>query len=293
MSDREQRPRRTRRTASEQTDGASSPSFLPCHPPIQYVSARSVQVAAQSVRLTRRSESAPDSLRAIGLLRVTGENVLRPPLPSHDASLGPSPSLYSGWKEAASPLLSSYTPPLTPGQERGNTGRKEDYRWHGSWLKSGAEGSGERRVHDSPGIFLARGGKGAATAHLPPTYPAACPAPVGSAAAAAGGRQRGRCPIESPMTFNFERGASSSPSSSSPPPSLSFLFQLSFRSFIFPPAAVAAHHDLRRSPDRGRVGVVVGVEEREEALLSIEPRCPPIFLCRKYLRISLPRQKSH
>ena len=156
---------------------------------------------------------------------------------------------------------------------------------------SGGE-RGEESARFTWNISCQRGKRGGHSPppSLPPTYPAACPAPVGSAAAA-GGRQRGRCPIESPMTFNFERGASSSPSSSCPPPFLSFLYQLSFRSFIFPPAAVAAHHDLRRSPDRGRVGVVVGVEEREEALLSIEPRCPPIFLCRKYLLHFPPRSQ--
>ena len=161
---------------------------------------------------------------------------------------------------------------------------------------SGGE-RGEESARFTWNISCQRGKRGGHSPppSLPPTYPAACPAPVGSAAAAAGGRQRGRCPIESPMTFNFERGASSSPSSSCPPPFLSFLYQLSFRSFIFPPAAVAAHHDLRRSPDRGRVGVVVGVEEREEALLSIEPRLLPTHLplSEISLCISLPGHKSH
>ena len=159
---------------------------------------------------------------------------------------------------------------------------------HGSSLERRGARRGECTIHLE--YFLPEGEKGRPQpTSLPPTYPAACPAPV------AGGRQRGRCPIESPMTFNFERGASSSPSSSSRPPSLSFLFQLSFRSFIFPPAAVAAHHDLRRSPDRGRVGVVVGVEEREEALLSIEPRLlsTHLPLSEISLCISLPGHRSH
>ena len=50
-----ERQRATPPTNRQRADRRSFLSFLPCHPPIQYVSARSVQVAAQSVRLTRRS----------------------------------------------------------------------------------------------------------------------------------------------------------------------------------------------------------------------------------------------
>ena len=123
-------------------------------------------------------------------------------------------------------------PPLSPAtssQERGNTGRKEDYRWHGSWLKSGAREE-ERSARFTWNISCQRGKRGGhSPARSPPTY-SACPSTPTQPP------QHGPSTPRSPRSFKTLSGSSLS----------SLLFQLSFRSFIFPPA----HHYLRRCPDR-------------------------------------------
>ena len=151
------------------------------------------------------------------------------------SSLPPSP-LGSGWKEAASPLLSSPLP-LQARKEATQVGKKIiGGMAHGSSLERGGGGA-ECTIHLE--YFLPEGEKG--RPHRSP--PRLLRLPTRQPAR----RQRShRCeaawsvgpstPRSSQRSFNFESRGFFFP----------FLFQLSFRSFVFPPA----HHYLRRCPDR-------------------------------------------
>ena len=142
-----------------------------------------------------------------------------------------SPSLASRLRLERGSLPSS-------SQERGNTGRKEDYRWHGSWLKS-SEGRERRRGECTIHLeyFLPEGEKG----RPQPTSPA-CPTPTGGGAAAEWGSMVHLLPDQEVSTLSHEGLLQALPL-----PQLSFHFPASACTII----CVA----VRTDKGEGRVGV--------------------------------------